>query len=356
MNILFIAGSANQIGGIEKYNCNYVAALREARTGVVLIERKPGGLAAKIIFAIKVLMRAFFKKPDFIICAHIHFSPLCLYLKKFLKIPYSISVYGGEVADITNKNYRNALRAADVITYLFNSTAQDVVRQVLEAKEKIFNLQNSVDGEKFKIKEKSESLLSRYGLSNSKIILTIGRMSKLDGDNKGYRRIIKAMPKVLEAVPDAKYLLAGSGSDVLEVKQLIIELGLQEKVVLADAPTDEEIVDYYNLADVFVLPSKNEGFPPIVILEALFCGIPVIGGNQRDAEEAMLNGELGLIVEAENIAAISEAIIKMLKKEAHLEFFDKKSLRAKALGVYGLAVYKEQIKKFLDLIKKINKQ
>jgi len=146
--------------------------------------------------------------------------------------------------------------------------------------------------------------------------------------------------------------LAGRGDDVSGVRELVADFGVQGKVILADAPTNEMIADYYNLADVFVLPSKNEGFPPIVILEALACGVPVVGGNQRGAEEAMLNGELGLIVPSEDINAIADAIIKILKKSANPGFFDRPALRAKALRSYGPENYGGQIKKLLDLIKK----
>lgn len=350
MKILFIGSDINQIGGIEKYNRIFLSSLREQGSDVFLIERKKGRFFSKLFFAIKVLFFAVFKSPDFIICTHLHFSTLCYFLKKFFGIRFSISVYGIETIRI-KELYKKSLQSADIVVYLFEAIAENILDQVREIKDKLFKLPNSIDENKFKIFEKSKNLLSQYGLSGSKIILTIGRMSVLDGDNKGYKRVIKAMPAVVKSIPEAKYLLVGGGDDISNVKQLIHELHLEGSVILSDSPKNEELVDYYNLADVFVLPSKNEGFPAIVLLEALSCGVPVIGGNQKGAEIALLNGELGLIVSSDDINSISGAIIKVLTRDVSPELLDRNMLRSRTIEVYGTGAYKNQIKKLLDLIK-----
>ncbi|MDP3015310.1 MAG: glycosyltransferase family 4 protein [bacterium] len=351
MKILYIAADVNQIGGIEKYNRNLIATLRELEQDVIVVERQHGGLLAKTSFFIRVIFSAATHRPDFVICAHLHFSPICLYLKRFLNFSYSVSVYGIEVINIKKQIFKRALREADTIIYLFNATAENVIRQIPEIEKKLFNLPNSVDGQKFEIKEKSEKLLSRFGLKGSKIILTIGRMSKLDGDNKGYQRVIKAMPKVLEAIPNVKYLLVGSGDDISAVKQLITELKLEKNVVLAEAPTNEEIVDYYNLANVFVLPSKNEGFPPIVLLEALSCGVSVVGGKQKGAKEALLNGELGMLVDPDSIEDISATIIALLGGMLDKRLYDRVLLRHKIIEVFGLQSFSRRTQLLLSLLK-----
>ncbi|MEW6616821.1 MAG: glycosyltransferase family 4 protein [Patescibacteria group bacterium] len=350
MKILFISSDINQIGGIEKYNRIFLSSLREQGGDVFLIERKEGRFFSKLLFAIKVLFFAIFKNPDFIICTHLHFSPLCYFLKKFFGIQFSISVYGIETVKI-KESFKKSLRLADVIIYLFEATAENILDQVRGVKERLFKLPNSVDENHFKILERSKDLLSRYGLSGSKVILTIGRMSVLDGDNKGYKRVIKAMPVVVKSIPEAKYLLVGGGDDVSNVRQLIHELHLEGSVILGDSPKNEELVDYYNLADVFVLPSKNEGFPAIVLLEALSCGVPVIGGNQKGAETALLNGALGLIVLSDDINSISDAITKVLKRDVSPELLDRNVLRSRTIGAYGTEAYQNQIKKLLDFIK-----
>lgn len=350
MKILFISSDMNQIGGIEKYNRIFLSSLRKRESDVFLIERKKGEFFSKSFFAINVLFFAIFKNPDFIICTHLHFSPLCSLLKKFFGIKFSISVYGIEVVKM-REPFKKSLRFADAIIYLFEATAENILSQINGIEGKFFKLPNSVDEDHFKISERSQDLLSQYGLSDSKIILTIGRMSVLDGDNKGYKRVIKAMPNVIRRIPKAKYLLVGGGDDVSNVRQLIHELHLERSVILGDSPKNEELVDYYNLADVFVLPSKNEGFPAIVLLEALSCGVPVIGGNQKGAGIALLDGALGLIVSSDDIDSISDAIIRVLKRNVSPELLDKNILRSRTIEVYGTEAYQNQINKLLDFIK-----
>ena len=75
---------------------------------------------------------------------------------------------------------------------------------------------------------------------------------------------------------------------------------------------DEEIVDYYNLCDIFVIPSKGEGFG-IVYLEALACGKPVIGGNQDGAIDALCNGELGLLIDPDSVDEIASNLSDILQ-------------------------------------------
>jgi len=350
MRVLFISSDINQIGGIEKYNRIFLSSLKKQGSDVFLIERKQGGFFSKLFFAIKVLFFAVFRSPDFIVCGHLHFSPLCRFFKIFFGVNFSVNVYGIETIKI-NELYKKSLQSADIVIYLFEATAENVLEQVRGIKDRFFKLPNSIDENKFKISEKSKSLLLRYGLTDSKVILTIGRMSVLDGDNKGYKRVIRAMPAILKEIPNAKYFLVGGGDDVPNVKQLICELHLEGSVILGDSPKDDELVNYYNLADVFVLPSKNEGFPAIVLLEALACGIRVVGGNQGGSEITSFSNILGIIVPPDDIGAISNAITRVLKHDVPSNLLNKNMVREQIVKMYGMDVYRDQIKKLLNLIK-----
>ncbi|MBM3204214.1 glycosyltransferase family 4 protein, partial [Candidatus Woesearchaeota archaeon] len=182
-------------------------------------------------------------------------------------------------------------------------------------------------------------------LQNKKIVITIGRMSKLDGNNKGYRRVIDAMSEVIKTVPRAIYLLVGSGDDVSDVRELIQKKNLEKHVFVIPAPTNEELVDYYNVADVFAMPSKNEGFPPIVILEALACGVPVVAGNQRGAE-ALIANKFGVVVPSDDVSAVSHAIVKILMGQD----FNRQTLHKNIVEIFGMETYKERVRQFITHI------
>lgn len=214
--------------------------------------------------------------------------------------------------------------------------------QIPEMENKIFVLPNPVDGQKFYPASKPEDLIRKYGLSGYSIILTVARLAKTE-QYKGYDKVIEALPLVLQKNPRVKYFLIGKGDDEKRVRDLIGKNNLRENVIISGGLTDEELVKYYNLCDLFVMPSKGEGFG-FVFLEALACSKPVISGNQDASPEPLLGGELGLLVNPDNTKEISDAIMKILDKKAPSKILDGQYLRKKVLEAYGLDKFKEKTK------------
>ena len=77
---------------------------------------------------------------------------------------------------------------------------------------------------------------------------------------KGYDQIIRALPQILRYVPNARYLLVGTGPDRSRIEKLVAELNLRDAVIFAGHVPDDELADHYNLCDLFAMPSKAEGF------------------------------------------------------------------------------------------------
>ena len=86
LKILFISSDINLIGGIEKYNRDFIDALKKAGSHVTLVKRYKGGLWAKISFILRVIIAIPKVRPNFICCAHLNFATLCLIIKKLFKI------------------------------------------------------------------------------------------------------------------------------------------------------------------------------------------------------------------------------------------------------------------------------
>jgi len=144
-------------------------------------------------------------------------------------------------------------------------------------------------------------------------------------------------------------LVGGSGDDVERIKDLIRNHHLEGKVILAGYIPDEEVVDYYNLCDVFVMPSKGEGFG-IVFLEALACGKPVIAGNKDGSIDAALGGDVGILIDPDNLSAIKQAIINILKRNCAPRLLDKEYLRNRILNEFGCGKFKERLRTVLSKI------
>jgi len=348
MKILIFTNNYNTIGGIQQYTKNFIKALEELNQDFKIVLLKKSNLFYKFLFVIGSFLKFIFYQPDLILCNHINFTPLAFFYKKIFKIPYGFIAYGIDVWNL--KNY-SGLTNSNFIISLSQYTKNKILENNKNLKISILVINPIVDIERFKILDTKTKVFSQYNLPfNKKIILTICRLAKSE-KYKGYDKVIQALPKILEQVKDAVYVLIGDGDDLVDVKKLIEELNLKEKVYLLGAIKNEFIPQILNTADVFIMPSKGEGFG-IVFIEALACGVPVIAGNKDASKEALLNGELGILVDPDNIDEIAEAIIKVLKGEAPKHLYDKNYLRQKAIENFGFEFFKNRVKMFLESLNK----
>jgi glycosyltransferase involved in cell wall biosynthesis len=349
MKILIFTNNYNTIGGIQQYTKNFIRALEELNQNFKIVLLKKSDLFYKFLFVIESFFKFIFYRPDLILCNHINFAPLASFYKKIFKVNFVVICHGVEVWDIKSTLKKESLRQAKIIISVSKFTTQKLENQIpeLEDNKKIFLLPNSVNEKEFYPKQKPQWLLDKYKLTDkNKVILTVARLSSAD-KYKGYDKVIQALPKILEQIPEARYMIVGDGDDINRIKELIESLSLQNHVILTGKV--KETVDYYNIADVFVMPSKGEGFG-IVFIEALACGVPVIAGNKDASKEALLNGELGILVYPDNVDEIAEAIIKVLKGEAPKHLYDKNYLRQKVIENFSFEVFKNRVKIFLESI------
>ncbi|HEY9614644.1 glycosyltransferase [Allocoleopsis sp.] len=263
-------------------------------------------------FALSLILGAVRERPKVILCGHIHFSPVALWIQRLTKIPYWIIVYGTDAWDVQDAWKVKALHSADKIISISTYTRDRLIKEQGLPSEKISLLPVTFDAQRFKLSPKPNYLLQRYRLeAQQPILLTVGRLASCDR-YKGYDQILQALPEIRQQFPNIHYILVGQGDDVPRLEQLINQLDLQECVTFAGFVPDEELCDHYNLCDVFVMPSKGEGFG-IVYLEALACGKPTLGGNQDGAIDALRQGELGALVDPDDVQAIAETIIQILQ-------------------------------------------
>jgi glycosyltransferase involved in cell wall biosynthesis len=150
---------------------------------------------------------------------------------------------------------------------------------------------------------------------------------------------VRALPEIRRELPDVRYLLVGAGPDRARIENLAIEIGVRDAVVFTGSVSDAELSDHYNLCDLFAMPSKAEGFG-IVYLEALACGKPVIAGNKDGSADALANGDLGLLLDPDDIAAIAREAVRVLRKiHPHPKIFRPEVLRARVTELFGFDTF-----------------
>lgn len=118
---------------------------------------------------------------------------------------------------------------------------------------------------------------------------------------------------------------------------------MQNCVTLTGFVPDEELCDHYNLCDLFAMPSKREGFG-IVYLEALACGKPALGGNQDGAVDALCAGELGALVDPDDISMIAQTMIQILQGNYPSPLmYEPQQLRQAVIDTYGTEQFQRRL-------------
>ena len=147
--------------------------------------------------------------------------------------------------------------------------------------------------------------------SQTPVVLAVGRLVR----RKGFDRLIEAMPAILARFPQARCEIVGEGPIGNELRGRCAELGVADAVVFFGALDDSDLATAYARAWCFALPVRTidedvEGFG-IVYLEAAVAGIPSIGGRDSGAEDAIVSGETGFLVDGNDPGAIAERIIEV---------------------------------------------
>lgn len=163
-------------------------------------------------------------------------------------------------------------------------------------------------------KEKLRGLRAKYGIHDgAKVILTVARVLP----RKGQDMVIRALPTIKEEFPDVVYLVVGEGRFKEKFGELAEDTGVGDSVIFTGGVNHDEIIDYIDLSDVFVMPSrywdnKIEGLPN-ALLEASARGKPVVAGNHGGSAEAVKNGVTGILVDPESVADIADAVTSLLR-------------------------------------------
>lgn len=248
-------------------------------------------------------------------------------IKKELGLPLVFHVHSSErgrtlgngSAVVTNMERRGAEMADLVITVSY--AMQDELIQSGVSAEKIMVCYNGVDPEKYSPQNISEDnviqVKQSYGLANSDLmILFVGRLVWI----KGVDKLIRAMPQVLDTVPNAKLVVVGLGGMQDYLTKLVQNLNLQDVVKFRfEFIPEEERIAHYAACDVAVFPSLYEPFG-IVTIEALSMEKPVVVGaagisGMREIVTISGQDHCGFHINPNNPADIAWGIVNAIQDE-----------------------------------------
>ena len=270
-------------------------------------------------------LRTAFKESgiDIIICGHLHLLPFAFLLKSFFKCPVVPVTYGVEAWTATPRRSVNFLcRKLDSFISIRKLTARRLVEWAGLDEAKFYYLPNCIEEFGYGIAPKRPELEERYGVRNKTIVMTAGRLDTADREkNKGFDEIIEVLPELRKQIPNLVYMIMGDGDDRERLFDKAKSLGVNDIVVFTGYVPDREKADHYRLADVFAMPGSNKLFDRypfrFVFLEALACGVSVVGCRLKDDSEANDPDAKRLInqVDPNNPDDIKQGIINALNRD-----------------------------------------
>lgn len=273
------------------------------------------------------------------------------YLSRLTGKPYLVFTYGKEVSPEMRPNRyarrRNVLNGTNVVVACSQFTRRLLLDMGI-SENKIEVITPSVDVAALTPGPKNPELVNKLGLGQSRVILSVGRLI----ERKGFDTVIRAMPKIVKAVPEAVYVVAGSrGFYLPRLQEIVAELGMQDHVRFLGDVNEASLPDLYRLCDVFAMVSRTlpngdcEGFG-IVLLEAQACGKPVIGGLSGGVPEALEDGVTGSLVDPTNPEHAADAIVRILRDQELAEQMGNAGRRR----VEDEFSPQRQARRFMDLI------
>jgi glycosyltransferase involved in cell wall biosynthesis len=179
---------------------------------------------------------------------------------------------------------------------------------------------NGVDIEKFKPTLDTQATKTQFGLGNEPCVLFVGSLIQ----RKGLPFLVEAAKKILSEHSTTKFLIVGEGPLKSQLVASLEIARLSGNFKFLSNVSEDQLPAIYNCADVFVLPSIQEG-QGIVLLEAQASGKPVVAFDAGGVKEAVRDGETGFLAKRGDIDALADALLKLL--------FDK-TLREK-MGING---------------------
>lgn len=281
-----------------------------------------------------LLARAFsrlvLRPPDLVLPMNVGYGGLAMALLRAMgiRVPYAMFAYGLEFARfrgsplmrrLYRRVYEQALRVWAVSDDTRRRLEEFGVRRTVEV------LYPGVELDRFS--PEGPDFRHLLNLEGRPVLGTISRLV----ERKGHDLVLRALPRVLEAMPDACYLVVGSGPDRSRLEALAGQLGVASAVHFVGEANEEALADWLRTFDVFVLASREipasghvEGFG-IVLLEAGACGVPVIGGRSGGVVEAVEDQVSGLLVDPRDPDDLARALLELLGRPD----------RARALGAAG---------------------
>lgn len=274
-------------------------------------------------------------------------------ISKIMSKPLVITAHGMDINNFENQSFFNFF-----ISLSLNSSSKSIavsedlaktMRSMVNDDNKIVVLRNAVNTNRFK-PNRNKIMRQNLGIKDDEIlILFVGYLDIF----KGIFELINAFGRIATDNKNVKLIMVGAGPKKDDLTNILNRIGVKNRVMFPGMIEHNKIHQYYQAADIFVLPSYTEGGgPPLVIMEAMACGLPIIGTNVGGLPEGIENGVNGFILPPKNVDQLTEKLNILIDDKDLRKKFGKNSLER--VEEYSLALGKKT-DKLIDLYENLLK-
>lgn len=254
-------------------------------------------------------------------------------------VPYGILLHGGDLLILQHQIHQSAMKRTAAAALLSSAAVlvansewtRDRCLTVLRELEidapadRVRVVPLGADAAFFRPGIDTADVRARYGLDRGRWLLSVARLTR----HKGIDTALQALARLRGRYPDLRYAVVGRGEEQEALEAEARELGVADRVrFLTDVP-DHDLPALYNCAEIYLgvsrlMEQRVEGFG-ISLAEASACAVPVVAGRSGGIPAAVRDGETGLLVDAESVDDVVQALARLL---------DDATLRAR-LGAAG---------------------
>jgi glycosyltransferase involved in cell wall biosynthesis len=330
-------------GGIGRFERLLMAALHElSERGVLQVDaiwrrRHPAYLstttgtpqsgnvteAGMSIFLAQMARSLLRVRPDLVLFLHVNLARAALVARVLGSRRYAVSTYGVEVWSPLDPLRRRALLAASGVLTISEYTAGQLTTQQGLPRSQVQVVPLALEPHWLEaVVATPPNEAASYTPGYQPRLVSVSRLDPTARD-KGIDHVIRALPAVRAAVPDVRYHVVGDGQDRAYLEQVANTSDVADAVVFRGLVSQDELVEEYRSANIFILPSEREGFG-LVFLEAMAYAKPVVARRAAAAVEVVADGDTGILVNDEH--GLAAAMIALLSDPD----------RARAMGRAGL--------------------
>ena len=306
----------------NNHSRNFVKSIKEKNRETIIKEITPAHLKSQPLNLRYPSLKKLIKDND-VIHHHYPFPTMEFTLLRYLK-----SMTNKKFVITWHANIKNSRWSW--IEKIYNPMIEKLLERadyIVVTSPKLFESSKILQKYKSKVITIPLSFDPKYAAINAKIypsnrcfeLLFVGKLRKY----KGVEYLLKSIENL-----DVKLKIVGNGEELESLKALVEMLNIRNKVTFFSNADDNQLVNFYKEADLFVLPSINEAEAfGVVQLEAMANGLPVINTNlDSGVPFVSLNNYSGITVEPQNVKSLKLAIEKIINDKALYELFSSNSL------------------------------